>query len=382
MGAIRLFLALAVLQSHIYGHFLQPEQIYVSNSLALGVNGGYAVAFFFIISGFLISFVLEDKYDQPGGTAAFYRARALRIYPLWWCLYLIVPFITEGGLWKFIASRHPYDLLTGFVIYGSDWLLSFKAYPGSYSVPMPHGLELGWTLASEMTFYLIAPFILRSRVWPLVIFGCSVLLRMELNILFSPDEDSNLWSNWCYYFFPSTVLFFMLGHLTRQVYKHARLSANTGWAGLALAIFVCVIQDGHYAFDNVDFYIAVLLFAAVLPAVFEASKNNKICNFLGNLTYPLYLSHGVLIVMFESDGSVLYGVQRGLFALANMIPGDNNLTMYAKGFVISAGIWAMALLVAIVVHFAIEKPAVAGLRAAFRTYDAPRRQPARNPAAP
>jgi len=205
MGAIRLFLALAVLQSHIYGHFLRPAQLYVNNSLVLGVNGAYAVAFFFIISGFLISFVLEDKYERPGGTAAFYRARALRIYPLWWCLYLIVPFITEGGLWEFVKTHHSYDLLTGFSIYGSDWLLSFKAYPASYTNPMPHGLELGWTLASEMTFYLIAPFVLRSRVWPLVIFAGSVLLRMWLNTKFPPDQKFNEWSNWCYYFFPSTV---------------------------------------------------------------------------------------------------------------------------------------------------------------------------------
>jgi peptidoglycan/LPS O-acetylase OafA/YrhL len=382
MGAIRLFLALAVLQSHVYGHFLRPAQIYVNNSLVLGVNGGYAVAFFFIISGFLISFVLEDKYDRPGGTAAFYRARALRIYPLWWCLYLIVPFITEGGLWEFIKTHHAYDLLTGFFIYGSDWLLSFKTYPASYTNPMPHGLELGWTLASEMTFYLIAPFVLRSRVWPLVIFAGSVLLRMRLNIAFPPDSDANLWNNWCYYFFPSTVFFFMLGHLTRQVYKNAQLSSTAGWVGLGLAALVCLIQDAHYYFDNVDFYVAILIFAAVLPAVFEASKNNRICNFLGDLTYPLYLSHGVLIVLVESDNSFLFGLQEKLLAAANMIPGNNSLTLYSKGLLVSASIWALALLVAAAVHFAIEKPAVAGLRTVFRAYDAARRQPARNAVAP
>ena len=41
-----------------------------------------------------------------------------------------------------------------------------------------------------------------------------------------------------------------------------------------------------------------------------------------------------------------------------------------------------ALLVAAAVHFAIEKPAVAGLRTVFRAYDAARRQPARNAVAP
>ena len=112
MGAIRLFLAVAGFQSHVKSHFLLAKDIGVSD-ITLGVNGGIAVWFFFIISGFLISFVLGDKYDRPGGTAAFYRARALRIYPLWWCLYLLVPFVTEGGLEHFLAGRHVYDLLGG-----------------------------------------------------------------------------------------------------------------------------------------------------------------------------------------------------------------------------------------------------------------------------
>jgi hypothetical protein len=90
MGAIRLFLALAVLYSHIVSHFLAPSRLFAfGNELVLGMNGGYAVMFFFVVSGFLISFVLETKYNHSGGTAEFYRARALRIYPLWWALYLV-----------------------------------------------------------------------------------------------------------------------------------------------------------------------------------------------------------------------------------------------------------------------------------------------------
>jgi peptidoglycan/LPS O-acetylase OafA/YrhL len=84
MGAIRLFLAFAVLQSHVRTFILVPNQIYVNNTLGLVINGGYAVMFFFVISGFLMSFVLEGKYDRTGGTGDFYRARAARIYPLWW----------------------------------------------------------------------------------------------------------------------------------------------------------------------------------------------------------------------------------------------------------------------------------------------------------
>lgn len=371
MGAIRLFLALAVLQSHIYGHFLRPAQIYVNNTIVFGVNGGYAVAFFFVISGFLISFVLEGKYDRPGGAVEFYRARSLRIYPLWWSLYLLVPCVS-GGLWAFVASRHAYDLLTGFFIYGSDWLLSFRAYPNQYSDPMPHGLELGWTLATEITFYLFAPFILRSRLWPAAIFIASVLLRMWLNIRFPPEAAFGIWNNWCYYFFPALVFFFMLGHLTRQLYKVIRVPVWAGWTGLGLAVFICWLQDASYAYDNVDFYTAILIFTIVLPAIFDASKDNRVCNFLGDLTYPLYLSQGTLLVLLDTGGP-LNGIMEHLLASSRLIPSFHPFELTARALVVSVPIWVIALLFATAVHFAIEKPATAALRAAFRGYDALRR---------
>jgi len=379
MGAIRLFLALAVLQSHIAVHFLMLANLFRNSFLTFGVNGGYAVACFFVVSGFLISFVLEEKYDRPGGTGAFYRARALRIYPLWWCLYLIVPFVTDNGLWNFVASRHVYDLLTGFFLYGSDWLLRFKAYPTYYTIPMPHGLELGWTLATEMSFYLIAPFVLRSRALALAVFTGSVMLRVLLNILFPNDTSNDLWVTWCYYFFPSVVLFFLLGHLSRQLYKKIPLSARGAWFGLGLAALICLIQDSHYGFENVYFYAAILIFAVCLPAIFEATKDNKICNFLGDLTYPLYLSHGVMIAVIETD---IPAIQRAIYFFANALPGHRWPFIYAKAAIVSVVIWIMALLLATAVHFIIEKPSARCLRRLFAAYDGARRRPAPNAIAP
>lgn len=379
MGAIRLFLALAVLQSHVYGHFLRPVHLYVNNSLVFGVNGGYAVAFFFVISGFLISFVLEDKYDRSGGTTAFYRARALRIYPLWWCLYLIVPFITGDGLFGFIMSRHLYDLITGFFIFGSDWLLSFKAYPDHYTAPMPHGLELGWTLATEMTFYLIAPFVLRSRIWPVVIAVASVFVRILLNIRFPSHTAPQLWDNWCYYFFPSLVFFFMLGHFSRQIYKRIPIPSWMSWLGLGLVGLLCLLQDARFDYENVYFYLAILAFIISLPKIFEITKNNKICNFLGDLTYPLYLSHGVMIAVIEDRCPF---VQRTVSYVATALPGHRLVFVYGKGLLISVSFWAAALLLAAAVHFVIERPAARCMRWAYAAYDAARRPVAENALTP
>jgi peptidoglycan/LPS O-acetylase OafA/YrhL len=371
VGAIRLFLALAVLYSHIFTHFLAPAGLSVFGSeLVLGMNGGYAVMFFFVVSGFLISFVLETKYDHSSGTAEFYRARALRIYPLWWALYLIVPFFTWGGLftwtglWNFIAYHHFYDLLSGFFLFGSDLLLSFWTYPVSYTAPMPHGLELGWTLAPELTFYLIAPFVLRSKFLPPLILISSILLRIVLNALVSPGT----WAAWCYYFFPSTVLFFMLGHLARVFYRKFKLPDWGAWLVLACATVSLLIQNGRYGFENLYFYMAILLFALSLPAIFEATKDNRVCNFLGDLTYPLYLSHGVLIALMETPGTVMYGVNQRILAFdPGWAAGNAQVVVKALGIILSMS--GMAFLLAAGVHFFIERPAIRCTRAALSLFD-------------
>jgi peptidoglycan/LPS O-acetylase OafA/YrhL len=356
MGAIRLFLAISVLQSHIREHFLDPSNIFVNNRLTLGMNGGSAVMFFFVVSGFLISYVLETKYDRPGGLGAFYSARAARIYPLWWALYLIVPFITGPGLVAFVEQRHWYDVVTGFFIFGSDFLLSFRTYPQYYTMPMPHGLELGWTLASEMTFYVIAPFLLRSRVLPILVLCFSVLMRFIVHARF-PGYDA-AWADWGYFFFPSTVMFFMLGHLTRQIYKSLPPSPVIAWIAAGAVPLLLLAQDGRYGFENPYFYAAIGLFALALPCIFEATKDNRISNFLGDLTYPLYLSHSVLIVLLESDNSPLYPIKAALLAMGTAIPGGAML----KAIVISLPLWLLALAVATAVHFAIERPAAGAFK--------------------
>ena len=365
MGAIRLFLAIAVFQSHIVSRILAPNGLHISNALVLGMNGGFAVMFFFIISGFLISFVLEEKYDRPGGTAAFYRARALRIYPLWWSLYLIVPIITYGGLWSFIRHHHIYDLMAGFFLYGSDWLLSFWTYPLAYTAPMPHGLELGWTLATEMSFYLLAPFILRSKALPVAILLASILLRIILNISITSDQGA-VWAAWCYYFFPSTIMFFMLGHLTRQLHKSLKLPRWSAWAAIALAAIMLLIQDQKFNFDNVYFYLAIALFAVSLPVIFNATKDNRVCNFLGDLTYPLYITSGVLLILLRTPSSFFYGIDNQIQTTAVYLFDASPL---AKAAFISIALWGLMALCAVAVHFLIEKPAIACLRAVLILFD-------------
>src|SRR6202035_241209 len=50
-------------------------------------------------------------------------------------------------------------------------------------------------------------------------------------------------------------------------------------------------------FDNPWFYVALLFFAAALPSLFHLTKNHRLSNAAGELTYPLYLTHTLVMLM-------------------------------------------------------------------------------------
>jgi peptidoglycan/LPS O-acetylase OafA/YrhL len=64
MGAIRLFLALVVVADHLTQFVLLPNHLHFSGYYKLGLSAPAAVLMFYVISGFLISTVLNAKYND------------------------------------------------------------------------------------------------------------------------------------------------------------------------------------------------------------------------------------------------------------------------------------------------------------------------------
>ena len=83
MGAIRLILAIAVVINHtgpIFGYTL--------------LRGNVAVQSFYILSGFFMAFILEEKYFQTKSPFQFFITnRILRIFPIYWSILAITFFI-------------------------------------------------------------------------------------------------------------------------------------------------------------------------------------------------------------------------------------------------------------------------------------------------
>jgi peptidoglycan/LPS O-acetylase OafA/YrhL len=181
----------------------------------LGFNAGYAVMAFYMISGFLMSMVLATKYEADWrGSSRFYLNRFIRIFSLYLPI-TTVSFLTIDSTIRDFASAPPLQRLTSFTLLGSDWLIVAGGADNEKSwLALLNPLHQAWTLGPELTFYLLAPWLLRSGSASLFALVASFATRLTFVHTIGQSDT------WTYIFLPSTFMFFMLGHFARGASTH------------------------------------------------------------------------------------------------------------------------------------------------------------------
>jgi peptidoglycan/LPS O-acetylase OafA/YrhL len=160
LDAIRTIAALMVFGSHASKlGSLKISNPYLSNFLGTIFDGGTGVLIFFVLSGFLITYLILSEVKQKGSfnLKNFYLRRILRIWPLYFTLLIFAYFIYLPVLGHYsninvaeIRSHAGYY----FGMIGNFDLLKNPA--GDF---IPVGIT--WSVAIEEQFYL---------VWPLLFF--------------------------------------------------------------------------------------------------------------------------------------------------------------------------------------------------------------------
>jgi peptidoglycan/LPS O-acetylase OafA/YrhL len=344
MGAIRLFLAMIVATDHSRMFLLVPtiQDVPAPAQFELGVNAGFAVMFFYVLSGFLMAFVLHDKYaPSVTGTLKFYQSRFIRIFSLYWPMVLLAFVTIPGSLPTFLVG--PWlDKFTNIFLFGMDWNRSQTAAVG--------GLQQAWTLGVELMFYVIAPFVLRSRIATYGLCAASAIIR-AVAVQRAPGGFDSIWT---YTFFGSTVVFFLLGAIAydlaeRFIWLKRRV---IGSALLCLVpYFLC--SPTYVSWDWPRFWFAFVCFAASLPGVFNWTKDSRASNAMGELSYPLYLVHSLVIFNFRSLG------------ISTAIVGQFGKTTTAAWLTLIS-IWVVALAAAFIAHRMLEIPTAALMRLGIR----------------
>lgn len=328
MGALRLILAASVLYGHA-GMFLGFPLI----------PGDTAVQVFYAISGFYMALVLNEKYRPDNSSYLdFMTNRYARLFPA----YAIVLLATLAL--AFLLSRLPAEQI-GFVarwrnlpeldwwsalylvgsqiaLFGQDLYhfvrldggaLAFSANFMKDSPPLYKLLAVpqAWTLGLELWFYLIAPFIVRRRAsFILALLLASLALRMTLQFGFGLAGDP-----WSYRFFPSELALFLAGAFAYRLQAGSAPLDRRKLALLAcvaLAIGACLLINRWHGLGRIVSVSFLVVSLVAIPFLFAKTKSIAIDRFLGELSYPLYICHFVVIWLFALALGMQNGVVRGI----------------------------------------------------------------------
>jgi peptidoglycan/LPS O-acetylase OafA/YrhL len=141
-----------------------------------------------------------------------------------------------------------------------------------------------WSIGMEIWFYLLAPYLLRMRLTILagVMIG-GLALRSGLDLL---GENP-------YYFFPAQLPLFIFGALAYRIGRApTRVFAATG---VALVICGCVLFGPLVGLDERYKWLMYVSFAFAVPSLFNATKRSRFDRAVGELSYPIYLTHWTLL---------------------------------------------------------------------------------------
>jgi exopolysaccharide production protein ExoZ len=313
-----------VLTSH-YAVFFGTEPN-ILNFLWTGVD------FFFVISGFIFGKII---YSSNISLRAYAIRRLFRIYPLYFISLL---------LYLMLATAHPDKLL--FFIKHLFLLHTTHSTQEAFFFNPAY-----WSLPVEMEFYLSVPLLafLLSRLknalyW---LFWLNLLITLWIAAHAAPLPQPNIYTILRFHL-PAILLEFWVGIYLYRVYlTHQHQAVSPRFAatifilgGVILTILATcfVVQRGeidNYLFSKAyfNFLAAVGYGCVLLPFLLQQHIHLKICAFMGNISYGVYLFHHFVPKLFNELGLHLTG---------------------GSAYVVYSGI---VVILALLFHYGLERPA-------------------------
>ena len=272
------------------------------------VPGGFiGVDIFYVISGYLITGLILREIEKTGtlDLRSFYQRRIKRLLPT----SVFVLFVTAIFAWILFPPITRDALgrdLFAAAAYISNYLFAWwqNDYQNLNATPSP--FIHYWSLAVEEQFYIVWPlFILfLARYGKKVIFA-GIAITTLLSLLFS-IYLTQVAPIWAFYSLPTRAWELGFGALLLflpETKKKIRILPWLGFFGIAISSFNF---NENTAFPGKNALVPVLatvfLMASIKywPPLFNDLANSRLSQWLGAISYPLYLWHWPALVLPSS----------------------------------------------------------------------------------
>ncbi|MEO6104068.1 MAG: acyltransferase [Pseudoxanthomonas sp.] len=273
MGFYRFFLAVLVAIAHAGIHVYDYHQ------------GVVAVISFYLLSGYVMTLLIEKYYKRPSAIPTFYLDRAARLFPQF-LFYMVL----ASAFIYFVKVDSQF--ITQLTV--SKWVLNFFMLPQGFYMYWADGavvIPQSWSLGLEFTFYLVIPWILvycsRKQIYLLAGASFIVFLAAYLGKI-----DTNYFG---YRLLPGTLFMFLVGSsFSYNDKSSSRFRAAVFLSGAAMLLIAFLYKPLYQLLYNKEVLVGLL--AGILAiGLLRHVGSSRIDRFFGDLSYGIYLNHFIVI---------------------------------------------------------------------------------------
>ncbi len=324
LNGLRFFAALAVLVTHV--ELLKGNQGYsnVWKNPFIFQAGGLGVVFFFVLSGFLITYLLFREESATGTISVkdFYLRRIFRIWPLYYFVTVLVFFLLPSfEFFQLPYYTHHFEQNFDSALWMYVFMLPNLAM--AMFPPVPLGGQL-WSIGVEEQFYLMWPALIkyaRKALRTILITGVVVIGVKGMIWGLYQSGMTYWWLEVLKSFLAMSKLECMvIGGIGAYWLFTDRLSILRplfdkrvqAMAYLLIPLMIWVLPDavqdvGHLLF-SCCFLIIILNVSSNQGSLVKLE--HKVLNYLGKISYGIYMYHfiAILIVLKGLEYTEVRGV--------------------------------------------------------------------------
>ena len=337
LNGLRFFAAILVVVTHVES-IRKKLGFFNFSDYSLFQTGGLAVQFFFVLSGFLITYLLlqEKEKTQKISLKNFYLRRVLRIFPLYYLLAIIGLYILPYVILPLFKTpfQAEFDLVTGSLLYlfflpnlANSWFVTNHLYPL-------------WSIGVEEQFYIIWAPVMKYFKEYFIAICVSIIALKIFGLYFLQQNYAHEWFTkffstlqfecmaigglgaWWLFFrteknltshflFQKTIQVMVFSLLASLIFFKISLSQSDSY----------VSQIWKFIFNPFTYpIISSVLFLHLILNVSMNEKSllkteNRILNFLGQISYGLYMYHILVVyVVIKIAGKTLSNLNPILFS--------------------------------------------------------------------
>lgn len=290
-------------------------------------HGHLGVDFFFMLSGFVISYAYDDRWTATGvgrlTLGNFFKRRLIRLHPMLVMGAIIgcITFFLQGGV-KWDGTETPVQWVMVALLLT---MLFIPAYPGAnydirgngemYSLNGP-----AWSLFFEYIGNILYALVIRrfstKALAALVVITGGLWGWFSIADISGYDmlgvgwtlDSINFWGGLLRMMFP-----FTLGMLLARCFRPTRI-AGIFWIAIALMFALFSVPylpadlipgvQGISLNSAYEFLCVLCIFPLIVwfaaAGTLKNSVSQRVCRFLGDISYPLYIVHYPVMYLFYS----------------------------------------------------------------------------------